>query len=214
MSRLSEISRTSLGTLMTRANEGKEPESIEIAKFLDKKGLLDGFTTYTFPPVLKRTEIHDKLLLTFLEKFPDKNRILNLGCGFCTRRQRLKLDQVYWTDIDVEEIIDIRQQVLPEMDNHFFIAMNLLKETPKFDDYDIVIAEGSLMYLPFERSQVMVILAKNIHFDVIGENRKSLRGPDQLWSYKSSEWKNMGITQEIIYHDKRDDRVVTKYTDF
>jgi len=105
--KLDRVERTLLGTLSTRAKHDRL--SSEIFKFLKEKDLVYGFDYFDFVPANDRTAIYDIFITDYIKENP-KARILNVGCGFCTRFQRMKNDTVSWVNVDKPSVIALRRQ--------------------------------------------------------------------------------------------------------
>ena len=94
----------------------------------------------------------DEWTRDFLAANPEAT-VLHLGCGLDTRVYRIDPGpQVRWFDIDLPEVIALREQLYPERDGYRRISASVtdlawLNAIPG-DQPVFVVAEGLVMYLP------------------------------------------------------------------
>jgi O-methyltransferase involved in polyketide biosynthesis len=184
-SKFNKVSETALGTLATRAKHG-DPFSKKFFEYL--KPIYEEArkkSAFNFPPAIERTQLYDSIVFNYLQKNP-KARILNIGCGFCTRYIRLDNGECTWYDCDYDDIIKMRSQVLLPTIRNQYIGCDLSRSFPDVK-YDLLIAEGFACYLPFGR--VREIIKGHCLFDVFTYNRTQPLGKDQLWKYHPKDWK-------------------------
>lgn len=120
--------------------------------------------------------------------------IVELGCGLSTRRQRLAdLDQLAWLDVDLPEMIALRESLGAPPPHHPGSVLDLawLEVVPKSTTPPLLIAEGLFYYLPrAEVDRLFAAIAERlpgavILFDVVGvddfprllENSSSVGAP-------------------------------------
>lgn len=108
--------------------------------------LLDNFTTY------------------YLKQKNDC-AVFHLGCGLDSRYYRVNNPDVYWYDLDFEEVITIREKFYPETDKYHLIASSVtnwkwIEQIPAVQENNLVIAEGLLMYLNEEEIKTLLLLLK------------------------------------------------------
>lgn len=94
-----------------------------------------------------------------------KTLVINIGCGLDTRPFRMAKNVSFWLEIDTKDIIDFKNQILPE--NHAEVKTKLKRATIDFEkdslsetikraisnetfEEVIVIFEGIFMYLSLE----------------------------------------------------------------
>lgn len=88
----------------------------------------------------------------FLAAHPEST-VLHLGCGLDTRVYRVDPEpKVRWIDVDVPDVIALREQLYPARDGYCLIASSVtdlawLDPIPR-DTPVLVVAEGLMMYLP------------------------------------------------------------------
>jgi methyltransferase (TIGR00027 family) len=104
--------------------------------------------------MMLRTRHLDRWAASFLAAHPDST-VLHLACGLDSRAQRVEWGAgTCWFDIDLPEVIALRQQVLPQSfpgRDYRLLSANVteddwLKEIPT-DKSTVVIMEGLLAYL-------------------------------------------------------------------
>lgn len=208
--RLEGLSRTALGSLRSYAVDGIEGAQ-QFVDFLEKRDLLKKYKHFNFKPSVIRTEIFDDWIIKNIKQKPIS--ILNIACGFCTRYIRIKTNYVTWTDMDLEQVIDIRKQVMPELLNdsqYSMIVQDITKmNLEKLKEFDLVIAEGIFCYLDRRFVREFISNCNHIIFDVLGSGRKMVPGKDQKWLWYSQEWTNFNIKKERCYlpENDKDDRI-------
>ncbi len=137
----------------TKAQEIINSISLDINRF-------DG-GNITYHGILVRTAILDSIVNDFIAKNPE-GIILNLGAGLDTRIYRMDCSKIYWFDIDLPRVIELRRRFFSESERVRFISKSLLDESWANDiNIDIsrpilIIAEGLLMY--FTESELKMIL--------------------------------------------------------
>jgi len=124
---LTGIPVTALFPLYGRAKETKEknhlfqdPYAVKIMEQIDfdfsiyenmsatrKNEMLTGIAV--------RTRILDDYTRNFLDKYPD-GLIVNIGCGLDTRFFRLDNRKINWIDVDLSEIIKLRETLFEKKD--------------------------------------------------------------------------------------------------
>lgn len=159
---LDGVSETLLITLYAKANESKRKDAI--IKDLKSEEILEKID-YDFSKFKKfeeshlgtiiRTKIIDEVIKNIIEK-SDTNTftIINLGAGLDTRVNRFIKENIFWFDIDFENVIKLRKFFFPELENN----KNYTSISSSILDYDwikrvkntgtvIIISEGVLMYI-------------------------------------------------------------------
>lgn len=102
-----------------------------------------------------RTELLDKGVQAFIERHP-QGMVVNMGCGLDARFLRLDNGNISWIDVDLTEVIDIRQQFFEESDRYQMLAASILNRgwldsiVPQNGQKVLLIAEGTLMYFQEE----------------------------------------------------------------
>lgn len=107
-----------------------------------------------------RTKILDDYTKDFLGKYPD-GIVVNIGCGLDTRFFRLDNGKINWIDVDLSEIIKLREKLFEKIERYKMLAASVLEQnwlneiTVEEGQMVMIIAEGTLMY--FEEKQVKVL---------------------------------------------------------
>ena len=114
------VPETMMQTLFARAAHSQKKEhkfydakAIEIVKQLDYDFSKAEKDAAMSSGVIARTILLDQMVGAFLEEHPDAT-VVNIACGLDTRVYRLDNGQVRWYNLDLPEVIDIRQvQIVP-----------------------------------------------------------------------------------------------------
>ena len=212
---IDKVSQTLLTTLMSRANSG-DAWARQAADFFTERGLTHKYTNYVFEPALIRTDLMDKMVDKII-RGNDYKKILNIGCGFCSRYWRIGDNNPgieMWVDSDKLPVLTLRNEFDPPKNKHIYLEWDMNEGLIELDYFDLVIAEGSLMYLDKEFAKAIISNCKHILFDVLGGARGIKLGTYQKWLYNPSEWWGFNIINDICYDSdptsisRRDDRVI------
>ena len=83
-------------------------------------------------------------------KLQNDSCVLHLGCGLDSRYQRLAYSQP-WYDIDLKEVIEIRQKYFSENDNYHMLVGDVSKphflQSIPYHKHGVIVLEGLTMYL-------------------------------------------------------------------
>ncbi|MGD8778269.1 MAG: class I SAM-dependent methyltransferase [Ignavibacteria bacterium] len=74
---------------------------------------------------IARCKRFDIVIDTFIKNYPQAS-IVNIGCGLDTMYERINNPSVHWYDLDLLDVIDLRNKFLCESENRKFIAGSLL----------------------------------------------------------------------------------------
>jgi O-methyltransferase involved in polyketide biosynthesis len=103
----------------------------------------------------------DRTIKEFLVKYP-KATIVNIGCGLDTTYERIDNRRLYWYDLDLPDVIEMRRKFIPETERRKFISGSFLEDSwfqaLHIEDNVLFIAAGVLYY--FEESQLKKIFNK------------------------------------------------------
>lgn len=168
---LEGVSETLLITLCAKAYESKREDAI--IKDLKSEEIIEKID-YDFSKLKKkqanqigtaiRTKIIDDIVKDIIKtnKNGDSNifTIINLGAGLDTRAIRFIDDNVFWFDIDFDNVIKLRKTFFSELENNknyktissSILDYNWIKYIKNMKNMEktgtvIIIAEGVLMYL-------------------------------------------------------------------
>ncbi|MEO1377349.1 MAG: class I SAM-dependent methyltransferase [Cyanobacteria bacterium J06635_10] len=156
---LGTIQETLLIPLLARARELEQaepivtdPKSLEIIQKLDYD--FEKFSTSNNSLIgsCLRGMIIDNWVSNFLQQHP-QGTVIEIGAGLNTRFERLDNGKLRWFDLDLPDVIHLRQKFFAETSRRQFISASVLdndwiervKETstPPY----MLVAEGVLMYL-------------------------------------------------------------------
>ncbi|WP_048173270.1 class I SAM-dependent methyltransferase [Methanosarcina siciliae] len=130
--------------------------------------------------VVVRTKLLDQAVRSFIQKYPDAV-VVNIGCGLDTRFVQVDNGRMHWYDLDLPEVIRIRQNFFVETDHYRMIAKSVfddswMDEICVTDEPVLIIAEGLLMY--FTVQEVKTLLNKLISEFPGGEMLLEVMSPD------------------------------------
>lgn len=167
---LGPLEKTSVVPLWHRAQVTKaKPELLDDPKAVNLVEQLD----YDFSPFQQRFTLTDSLRSAArTRQFDDKLRayinahpyasIVNLGAGLDTAFYRVDNGSIEWYDLDLPDVITLRQRLLSETTRVKYIAKSLF-DTSWFADIDctdngvFILARGVLWF--FEEAQVKEFLS-------------------------------------------------------
>ena len=179
--------------------------------YLAQVNIVRDFKEFSFAPAILRGYVYDRWIGDIIKDKPN-SKVINLGCGFCTRYFYTKSDVLQWTDVDLPDVIALREasQLQPVTDNYKLLAADLNSfDLTLLSEYDLVIAEGFLCYLDKAKVLDLISNCKHIVCDVIGDERKLELSNTQKWKYVYNDFKHLPITREFRYtYYSRDDRVL------
>lgn len=176
------VPETMLQTLFARAAHSRKKEhkfydkkAIEMVKQLDYDFSRAEKDTAMSSGVIARTILLDRMVGTFLEENPDAT-VVNIACGLDTRVYRLDNGQVRWYNLDLPEVIEIRQRFLDEQGRISMIAKSAMDESWAAEIEDptgkvLVVIEGLVMYLTETdvRKILSIICSRFEHAEIIME---------------------------------------------
>ncbi|KAG2381944.1 hypothetical protein C9374_005736 [Naegleria lovaniensis] len=133
---------------------------------------MDGMTRAN---IVGRTLVFDRKVLDIVHRRKsDKMMVVNVGCGLCSRYERLfdrSNDGVYWIDVDLKNVIELREKVIRTPQNQHYRTMSgsILEEytyrelaeirkqlqVGKTEIPVLIIAEGLFIY--FDHDQLVQI---------------------------------------------------------
>lgn len=175
---LTPVEKTLLVTLTGRALDARKQRPLLgdglAAEVLDRLELPEAIK---MPAAVKlatavRSRMLDRLVTALIQAHPDAV-VVELGCGLETRMDRIAPpDTVDWYDIDFDNVIALRRQVIPELRRAHFVAASLtepgwLQGIPR-DRPVIVVADGVLGFLT-EADNVHILGELTDHFTGGGE---------------------------------------------
>ena len=155
------VPRTMVITMLARARETRSSHPViqdKIALEMENK-IKDLFPTdksdwKTGTGVIVRTTILDDYVGEYIKQNPDAVCI-NIGCGLDTRFFRLNNGRIKWYDIDLPEVIALREKLVGEHRQVSMIGCDMFDSqwTQQIEDEErpvLIIMEGILMYFDAE----------------------------------------------------------------
>jgi len=175
MMKLSEVSKTSILTLICRAvGAKKKAYSFNDQKALEIYDLVYDFSTKSerqwmvkvkkkyrclsrksVKVICNRAVTFDKITNEFVES-NSSGTIINLGCGFDTRFWRIISGNYRYIELDLPEVMSLKTQLLEGQINYECLGISVLdtswidQVTKNGNENFLIIAEGLFMYLPKE----------------------------------------------------------------
>jgi O-methyltransferase involved in polyketide biosynthesis len=162
---LAGVPQTLLMTLMVRARETQRPngairdeKAVEIANGIDADFSKWIMHRHDEIAIIIRMRKFDKHVREFLARKPD-GVIVHIGCGLDTRYERIGDNRVEWFDLDVPEVMELRQKLIATTAPHYHTITASVFETGWITALErfkprpfLFIGEGVLPY--FEEAQV------------------------------------------------------------
>ncbi len=160
---LNGVQKTLLLPLWARAKESRELNPIIYDQtacdllhnldynFSEIESNMNKFTEILF---LARAKTFDDAIKSFIKRYP-KAVIINLGAGLDTTFSRVDNGTIFWYDIDLPDVIELRRKLIPESEREKYIAKSFF-DTSWFEDieknYDniLFIAGGVFIYFDEE----------------------------------------------------------------
>lgn len=103
----------------------------------------------------------DRAIKEFLIKYP-KATIVNIGCGLDTTFDRVDNGSLFWYDLDLPDVIELRKKFIPETERRKFISCSFLDDSwfgkLHIEENVLFMAAGVLYY--FNESQMKDIFNK------------------------------------------------------
>ena len=175
MMELSEVSKTSILTLICRAVGAKkkayafnDQKALEICdlvyasstkserQWMGKlKKKYRGLSKKSVKVICNRAVTFDKIANEFIESNPS-GTIINLGCGFDTRFWRILSGNYRYIELDLPEVMSLKTRLLGGQINYECLGISVLdtswidQVTKNGNKKFLIIAEGLFMYLPKE----------------------------------------------------------------
>lgn len=163
-------------------------------------------------------KVLDRAVATFIESKP-RGTIINLGAGLDNRFFRLDNGYITWYDVDVPEVIELRQTFFEENERYKLIAgsmfgKSLFQQIPPSAS-TLIIIEGLAMYYPERRVKALMqnicrhfssceVLLEVIHPEVMNQVTDSMPNLPLKWSVDDlsllEKWhKKVFFAQELLH---------------
>lgn len=154
---LSGVNETMLIPVYARALESKKKNpgfydktALRVIDSLDYDFSKHGKSKMNMWGCAARTIVLDHEVSEYIKKNPDCT-VINMACGLDDRFSRVDNGAILWYNIDFENVMEIRREIIPDNDRVFNISSSVLDfawmEAVKNREKVLVIAEGLLMYL-------------------------------------------------------------------
>jgi len=127
------VARTLVVPLAARARDSARPDALihdprAVELFKHFEGGLDSIEKLSdFDQVLRTMVVRqfDHYARTFLTANPG-GLVVDIGCGLSTRFDRIDNGQMAWLGLDLPEVIELRQQLLPDAKRCYSLAGSML----------------------------------------------------------------------------------------
>jgi O-methyltransferase involved in polyketide biosynthesis len=168
---LEGVSETLLMTLNVRARETQRPDAIirdekavQMVNEIEADFSQFHLHRHDEVAIILRMNKFDSYVRNFLERNPE-SAVVHIGCGLDTRFERVDNERVEWFDLDIPDVMALRQKWIPcESSRYHTLATSVfeedwLKEVSRFKPRPFMFAaEGVLPY--FEEAQVKSLFLK------------------------------------------------------
>jgi len=168
---LDGVSRTLLLTLYARARESQRPDAmLKDEKAVAMVNQLDADFSYLRlqkhdeVAIIMRMRKFDEHVRNFLIQNPDAV-VVHIGCGLDTRFERVDNGFVEWFDLDLADVMDLRQKFISNENKRYHTLVTSVFEDGWLAEVSrckprpfLFIAEGVLPY--FEEAQVKSLVLK------------------------------------------------------
>lgn len=162
---LSGVNETMLVPLYARALESQkkypafyDETAVRTVEALDYDFTKHGKSKMNMWGCAARTIIFDREASLYIKEHP-KCSVINLACGLDDRFQRVNNGTLLWYNLDLDNVIKIRDKIVPKRDGVRNIAISALDfswmEQIENKEEVLVIAEGFLMYLKEKEVQAL-----------------------------------------------------------
>lgn len=173
---LAGVSETLLIPLNVRARESQRPNpiltddlAVAMVKQIDYDFSRVRLQRHDELGILMRISKFDSHVCDFLARHPD-GVVVHIGCGLDTRFERVDNGRVEWFDLDLPDVIALRQNLIQSASSRYHTLAESVLETGWLEEVSqfmprayMFIAEGVLPY--FEEAQVKsLVLRLRDHF--------------------------------------------------
>ncbi len=124
--------------------------AVNIVKNLDYDFAQHGKSKMNMWGCASRTFILDREVKAYIKEHP-KCTVINMACGLDDRFSRVDNGFIKWYNIDFQQVIDLRDKLIPENERVTDIARSITDfswmSDVEFSEDMLIVAEGILMYL-------------------------------------------------------------------
>lgn len=154
---LNGVTETMLQSFYARAQYSKrnrrkfyDAKAVELAEKIDYDFSKAARDSVMISGVIARTIVLDELITDFIAQNPDCT-VVNLACGLDTRAYRVDNGRITWYNLDLPEVIALREQIFQESGRISAISGSAMSdawtEEVKIRGKMLFIIEGLTMYL-------------------------------------------------------------------
>lgn len=172
---LEGVEKTMLLTLFTKAKHSQErnhkffdPKAIEVISEIDYDFTMANKDYGMHMGVIGRTILLDDMVSKHIRSHPSCT-IVNIACGMDTRFNRIDNGIIRWYNIDLENVVDFRQQYIVDSEREKTLAYSAMDPSwaseIEAEENVLFILEGLVMYLSQEDMKKIL--------DIIDNNFKS-----------------------------------------
>jgi O-methyltransferase involved in polyketide biosynthesis len=171
---LGGVPETLLIPLWARAEEQRrneplltDPESVRLVESLDYDFGRFRRTKVEVENFCIRARVMDQLASKILDRPSGRRNVIEFGPGLDTRCFRIGANAPRWLEVDLPEVISLREKLLPPEGNRATFGGSMLDDTwiqqtqQSFDEPPLFIAEGVFYF--FSQQQIQDLLAKLSH---------------------------------------------------
>ena len=164
--KLNGTAETMLQSFYARAKYSKnkghkfyDAKAVELVERIDYDfSLAEGDSTMS-DGVIARTLVFDELVKDFISRNPDCT-VVNIACGLDTRFYRMDNGRLKWFNLDLPEIIEIRNEIFDESGRALNIGCSVLDsgwvKNINADGKVLFVVEGLSMYLTKDENAKML----------------------------------------------------------
>ncbi len=164
--KLNGTAETMLQSFYARAKYSKnkghkfyDAKAVELVERIDYDfSLAEGDSTMS-DGVIARTLVFDELVKDFISRNPDCT-VVNIACGLDTRFYRMDNGRLKWFNLDLPEIIEIRNEIFDESGRVLNIGCSVLDsdwvKNINADGKVLFVVEGLSMYLTKDENAKML----------------------------------------------------------
>lgn len=170
---------------------------------------------------IDRAMYFDNEVKTFLKAHP-KGVVVNIGAGLETAFYRTDNGEMTWVDLDVPEVIRLREKLLPPPKRVHYIAKSAfdyswIKEVKKLGEDFFFFAGGVFVYFKAEEvSALLIEMSKNFNAEIVFDTlanedldkanallgKFNFKGAKLQWGIKDNEVESWSPSIKLIYHKK------------
>jgi O-methyltransferase involved in polyketide biosynthesis len=170
---LNDVAETLLITLYTRALESRRPDAlikdeqaVALVERLDCDFTRLKLQKHDAIALIVRTREFDRQACEFLARKPD-GVVVHIGCGLDSRFERVDNGRVEWFDLDLPEVVELRQRLIGERGGRYHLLSGSVLEpawveavSPYRQRPFLFLAEGVLPYFKADQVKGLVLVMR------------------------------------------------------